>query len=371
MKIAIITTYLPSKCGIATYTHDLRKSLLHNPLLSVDIIAIRDEDYIIYPDEVRLVINKHSLSSYEEASNFINSAYDYCIIQHEYGIFGGSSGEYIINLVEKLQIPILTIFHTILRQPSSEQKLIIQQLSTKSKHVVVMTAFAVDLLENKYDIIIDKISHIPHGVPVFDFNHRQAKNDIGITDKIILLSFGFLGRGKGFETAIKAIANLKNEDLVYIILGTTHPNVLKYEGEQYRESLIQECEELGVANQVQFINKFASEETLAKYLIACDMYVTPYPNEDQISSGTLSFAIGAGAAVISTPYIYAKDILKNNVGLLFDFHDNQGLADILQKLIESPDLLNTYRGNAKSLGLKMQWPEIGKRYLQLLDIATN
>ncbi len=371
MKIVIISTYLPSKCGIATHTHDLRKALLLDQSTTVDILAIAEYENVDYTTDVKLVITKHEIYSYEEAAIVINENYDCCILQHEYGIFGGESGDFVLKLTEDIKIPILTIFHTILQKPSTDQHLILQKISAKSSYIVVMTAYAVGLLIDLYGVPTNKISHIPHGVPLFNFDHAKAKSDIGITDKVILLSFGFLGRGKGFETAIQAVATLPHKKLIYIILGTTHPNVLKHEGETYRDLLIQKCKELEVDDQVLFINEFASEETLVKYLTACDIYVTPYPNEDQISSGTLSFAIGAGAAVVSTPYIYAKDILNDDIGLLFPFNDSTELSNILYKLIENPAVLKEYRMNAKNIGLTMQWPAIGKKYLQVLHNISD
>ena len=370
MKIAILSTYLPQKCGLATYAHDLYNSLKLVQNDTVDIIAIADGEVSAFPKEVKYHIHKHLKSSYLKAADWINE-YDVCIIQHEYGIFGGECGEFILSLANLLHIPILCNFHTILPNPSQKEKRILQSLGKLSTIVTVMTTWAVNMLHSIYQIPMDKIHLIPHGVPVFDYNHQQAKENLGLQNHKTLLSFGFLGRGKGFETAIDAVAKIEDPHFRYIILGITHPNVLKEEGEAYRESLISKCNELNIADKVIFVNEFASEELLKTYLTACDMYVTPYPHEGQISSGTLSFALGAGAAVISTPYLYAKDLLAEERGLLFDFQNSAQLAEILNALIKNSSLLQKYRKNARAHGEKMQWPNIGKKFISLINTVQK
>lgn len=366
MKIAIISTYPAQKCGIATFSHDLYKSLVLSSDDTVHIVAVSESCEDHFPKEVVYKIAKHKLKSYIKAADFINE-YDLCIIQHEYGIFGGECGEHILQLTNLLHIPIITNFHTILPKPSNKEKEVLQALGQVSTTVTVMTNWAVNMLHSIYQISTDKIQMIPHGVPVFDYKHEEAKSQLQLQNKKILLSFGFLGRGKGFETAIEAVKEIKDPDFRYIILGITHPNVIRDEGEAYRESLIHQCVEYGISNKVIFVNEFASEELLIDYLTACDMYVTPYPNENQISSGTLTFALGAGAAVISTPYLYAKDLLSEERGLLFDFNDANQLATIINELLDRPSLLKKYRENARLHGENMQWPNIGKKYSTLAN----
>lgn len=371
MNIAIIGTYPPRQCGIATFTQDLFKSLQQLSVPTPAIIAVSDGSEDFFPTEVSFVIEKNKIASYRQAVQYINDTFDALIIQHEYGIFGGDSGNYILDLAQLVSIPIVTNFHTVLQHPSIAENRVLQQLASCSQKVTVMTETAVQMLKNIYHIAEDKINLIPHGVPNFRYKQEDAKNELGLSEKKVMLSFGFLGPSKGFETAIEAVASVPYDDFVYIVLGSTHPNILREAGESYRESLQRKAEALGIAHKVHFINSFASEELLVQYLSACDIYVTPYPNENQISSGTLSFAIGAGAAVISTPYWYAKDLLKDGRGLLFDFKDSQGLAQIVNTLLENPDLLNRYRHNAAQYGKSMSWSNIGNLQLALVKSITG
>ena len=367
MNIAIIGTYPPRQCGIATFTQDLFKSLHQDPNLAPAIIAISDGSEDFFPSEVYISIEKNKIASYLQAAKQINAAFDAVIIQHEYGIFGGESGDYILDFVRALSLPVVTNFHTVLQRPSDAELRVLQQLSAYSHSVTVMTDTAVEMLQQIYHIPARKIELIPHGVPHFPYRQSEAKQELGLTGKKVMLSFGFLGPSKGFETAIEAVAAVPHDDFVYIILGSTHPNILREAGESYREYLQAKAQELGIADRVYFINEFASEKLLTQYLSACDIYVTPYPNENQISSGTLSFAIGAGAAVVSTPYWYAKDLLKDDRGLLFDFKDSNALSLIIRALLEEPQLLAKYRYNAARYGASMSWSNVGKLQSKLLQ----
>lgn len=366
MNVAIIGTYTPRRCGIATFTQDLFKSLNLTPTLAPAIIAISDGSEDLFPSEVYTKIEKDNRASYLRAARQINEAFDAVIIQHEYGIFGGEAGDYIVDMARTLSIPIVTNFHTVLQQPSDAEHRVLQQLAAYSKSVTVMTDTAVEMLQHTYQVPTRKIELIPHGVPHFPYRQSAAKHELGLSSKKVMLSFGFLGPSKGFETAIEAVASVPNDDFIYIILGSTHPNILREAGESYREYLQAKAQALGIADKVCFINKFASESLLTQYLSACDIYVTPYPNENQISSGTLSFAIGAGAAVISTPYWYAKDLLKDDRGLLFDFKDSVALSLIIRALLDEPHLLAKYRQNAARYGASMSWTNIGKLQSKLL-----
>lgn len=370
MKIAILSTYPPQKCGIATFSEDLYKSLQIASTDTVHIIALTQGTDEQFPEEVVATIDKHQIKSYVQAADLINT-YDVCVLQHEYGIFGGECGEYILTLCNLLHIPIVTNFHTILPKPSAKEKEILQHLGQLSSLITVMTNWAVNMLNSIYQIPVDKVRMVPHGVPVFDYQQELAKQKLNLQGKKVLLSFGFLGRGKGFETAIEAIKDVHDPNFVYIILGITHPNVYKEEGETYRNQLIERCKSLGIEDKVDFVNEFASPKLLHDYLTACDMYVTPYPNENQISSGTLSFALGAGAAVISTPYLYARDLLADERGLLFDFCDSNALSKIINNLLENPILLDKYRSNARRHGETMQWPNVGRNYAALLHSVRN
>lgn len=370
MKIAIIGTYPPRQCGIATFTHDLYKSITQiSPTTAV--VAISDGSESSFPEEVCFVIDRDSIESYGDAALFLNATFDVVLIQHEYGIFGGKAGHYILELVQGLSIPIVTNFHTVLQDPGIAEKRIIQFLSSYSSKVTVMTRFAIDLLEKIHGVRREKIVMIHHGVPDFPYNQEEAKLLLGLVDKKVMLTFGFLGPGKGLETAIEAVAAINDPDFTYIILGSTHPYVLRDHGEAYRKSLQKKAQTLRVADRIKFIDCFATEEMLVQYLSACDIYVTPYLNENQICSGTLAFAVGAGAAVISTPYWYAKDLLSDETGLLFDFKDSKGLSHLINILLKRPKLLSKYRNNAGNIGEEMRWSNVGKRYMMLLRELDN
>lgn len=371
MKIAIIGTYPPRQCGIATFSHDLYHSLPWSLPNDHRIIAISDGSEYVFPDEVTYVIDKGNLNSYIVAAEIINKTFDACIIQHEYGIFGGETGNYIIDLLKHLKVPVVTNLHTVLEHPHANEHRILREIALYSSKVTVMTRRAIDMLEKIYQINSEKVSLIPHGVPNFDCNQEIAKKKLGFQNKKVMLSFGFLGKSKGFETAIQAVSQIEDDDFVYIILGSTHPNVLRTVGDSYRHDLMEMVMALNIGHKVQFINQFASEKLLKEYLSACDIYVTPYPNENQISSGTLSFALGAGAACLSTPYWYAKDLLADNRGLFFPFNDADALANIINDLLANPEKMQYFRNNALEYGKQMSWANVGNRQFQLLnDLST-
>ena len=254
-----------------------------------------------------------------------------------------------------------------MEHPHPNESRILRELALYSSKITVMTMRAVHMLEKIYQINTEKISLIPHGVPNFDSDQEVAKKKLGYQNKKVMLSFGFLGKSKGFETAIQAVSQIEDDDFVYIILGSTHPNVLRNEGDSYRHDLMEMVMALNIGHKVQFVNQFASEQLLKEYLSACDIYVTPYPNENQISSGTLSFALGAGAACISTPYWYAKDLLANHRGLFFPFNDANALSSVVNDLLDQPDKMQYYRNNALEYGKQMSWSNVGKRQFQLLN----
>lgn len=371
MKIAIIGTYPPRQCGIATFSHDLYHALPRSLTNDHRIFAVSDGSEYLFPEEVEYVIEKENLNSYIHAAHLINKTFDACIIQHEYGIFGGETGSYIINLLQQLNVPVLANLHTVLEHPHPNEFRILRELAQYSSKITVMTHRAINMLEKIYQINSEKINLVPHGVPNFDCDQEIAKKKLGFQNKKVMLSFGFLGKSKGLETAIQAVSKIEEDDFVYIILGSTHPNVLRNEGESYRHDLMEMVMALNIGHKVQFVNEFASEKLLKEYLSACDIYVTPYPNENQISSGTLSFALGAGAACISTPYWYAKDLLADDRGLFFPFNDAHALSSVINDLLDQPDKMQYYRKNALEYGKQMSWSNVGKRQFQLLnDLCT-
>jgi glycosyltransferase involved in cell wall biosynthesis len=383
MKIAYISTYTPRECGIATFNKNLMQAIglnlkTSNLLETSFVMALNDSEDLQqydYPQEVKFVIRQNYQEDYLKAANYINtSAVDVCVLQHEFGIFGGNSGNYVLPLLNCLIKPVIAILHTVLRDPSFMQKAIIQEIANQSANVVVMSRCAVDFLVNIYNISPAKIKLIEHGVPDLEApDENPVKKIAAFRDKRVLLTFGLLSRNKGLETVIQALPDIVAQcpDVTYVVLGNTHPGVLKNQGEEYREYLKRLAVQLKVENHLVFINHFVSEEELINYLAAATIYVTPYLNEAQITSGTLSYAIGAGAAIVSTPYWHARELLENNRGRLFNFKDAVALSVIVKELLENDTERYQLKNNAYQYGLNLRWPKIGAGYVVLLQAAIH
>ncbi len=376
MKFAFIATYPPRECGIGTFTNNLFKSILNNDNSREKgnegfIVALSDHDLSYnYPDEVKLVIRQDNQIDYLEAVEYINlSGADVCILQHEFGIFGGQDGKYILPLLHKLKIPLIVTLHTILKTPSFSQKSIMQEICTMADRVVVMSHKAIEFLEEIYNVPKEKISLFEHGVPDIQFSPEKCRKEFKLEKRKVLLTFGFVGRNKGLETVIKALPEIveKYPEVLYIILGKTHPNVLRESGEEYRIYLMRLAKSLQVEKNVVFLNKFLDEQDLFKYLYACDIYITPYLNEAQITSGTLSYAVGIGAGVVSTPYWHAAELLADERGKLFDFGDHKSLSTLLIELFDKPHELSAMKQNAYEYGLGITWPKTGEKYLEAAE----
>jgi len=377
LKIVCIGNYPPRQCGIATFTMNLIDSLVNNDReknIKADafIVALNDpnQEYQ-YPEEVTHVINQNHSQDYQKAVKYINySDADICVLQHEFGIFGGNSGVYILPLIYRLKIPLVVIFHTVLREPSYDQRNIVREIGKRAAKIVVMSKIAVDFLTGIYEIPVEKIKVIEHGVPDFDFmQNLYHKKKFHVEKRKTLITFGLLSRNKGIETVINALPEVvkKHPDILYVILGKTHPAVVRVSGEEYRNYLKLLVRRNNLMEHVYFDDRFVSTEELLGYLSAADIYITPYLNEAQITSGTLSYAVGAGAAVISTPYWHALELLSEDRGILFDFNDSGKLSHILNELLDNPDKLLTLRKKAYDYGRKTVWPEIGLKYLKLMS----
>ena len=381
MKIAYISTYPPRECGIATFNNNLLAAIGHNKKAVSEesfVVAMNDSDNIDeyeYPKEVKYVIRQENQKDYIRAADYINTSLaDACILEHEYGIFGGDSGVYILPLLARLQKPLITIFHTILKDPNYMQLTVLREVAKYSSRIVVMSHRAVGFLTSIYGIPFDKIQLIEHGVPDLEPKEdNPVKNSLAFKDKKVLFTFGLISRNKGLETVIEALPKIvaQNPDVMYVVLGTTHPGVIKNSGEEYRDSLKRLAKKLNVENNLTFINKFVSEQELYDYLTGCDMYITPYLNEAQITSGTLSYAVGAGAAVISTPYWHAQELLADHRGRLFDFKDADALSDIVNELFADEKALKTMKENAYEYGLHLRWPSTGDVFIDVLDEAIS
>ncbi|MDC7236082.1 MAG: glycosyltransferase family 4 protein [Spirochaetales bacterium] len=381
MKVACIGNYPPRECGIATFTNDFIQSLLDNndgrsEKIEAYVVAMNDQGQSYdYPPLVEFQINQNIPKDYMKAVKYINfSNADVCVLQHEFGIYGGNSGVYVLPLIHKLTVPLMVIFHTVLRNPSYNEKNIIIEIGKKASKIIVMNSLAIGILEEVYGIPAEKIAVIPHGVPEYDFTRNQEeKKRFNVLGRKTLITFGLLSRNKGLETVIKALPAVvgKHPELLYIILGKTHPGVVRHSGEEYRNYLKLLVNDNNLQDNVYFDDRFVDTDELLGYLSATDLYVTPYLNEAQITSGTLSYAVGAGAAVLSTPYLHARELLSENRGLLFDFNDSQGLSELLIDLLDHPEKLQALRANAFEYGKETSWPQIGRRYLEQADLVRK
>jgi glycosyltransferase involved in cell wall biosynthesis len=373
MKIAILGNYLPRKCGIATFTVNLTNAILDTSGNKIGneafVVAINENEVNYdYPKIVRHTIRQQEKEDYVKAADFINkSSVDICIVQHEFGIFGGESGVFILSLVKQLQVPVVTTFHTILQTPSYHEKQIIKRLGELSQKVIVMSKLAIDFLYDIYEIPLSKISFIPHGVPDFSIA-KTSKRKWDFIGKKVISTFGFLGRSKGIETVINAMPAVivEHPELIYIVMGQTHPNVKRHCGEEYRDYLKKLAYENGVASHVVFDEEFIDEDELKSFLQSVDVYITPYLNECQITSGTISYALGAGACILSTPFWYAKELLDNGRGVTFRFGDCEDLAQKLSELLAHSEKRRIIREKAFQFGKGMYWDKIGEYYNELL-----
>jgi glycosyltransferase involved in cell wall biosynthesis len=378
MKLAFIGTYPPRECGIGIFTNNLYNSILTNSEkreYEGFVVALSDNDLTYeYPKEVKAIIRQEHQEDYLKAVKFINlSGADICILEHEFGIFGGENGLHILPLLYRLEVPLIVTLHTILKNPSYNEKAVLQEICKMANKIVVMSHKAIEFLISIYKVPEEKIVFIEHGVPDIFFSQEKSKKEFKLDHKKVLLTFGFIGRSKGIETVIKALPKVvkKHPDLIYIVLGKTHPNVLRHSGEEYRIFLTRLVKSLHLEEHVIFLNKFIDEQDLFKYLCASDIYITPYLNEAQITSGTLSYAVGVGSAVISTPYWHAAELLAEGRGRLFDFSDSDGLTTTLTELLDKPEVLKELRRKAYDHGRKITWPKTGEKYLEVLMEALK
>lgn len=380
MKIAVLGNSLPRRCGIATFTDNLINSLIRNQYIpegkhEVFVIAMNDNDKTYdYPELVRLSVRQQEQQDYIRAAAYVNASHaDLCLVQHEFGIYGGESGAFLLSFIEALQVPVVTTLHTILKTPSFHEKHILKRLGEKSERLVVMSRKAITFLTDIYQIPEEKVAYIPHGVPDFSNTRPTQSLKKQYPGRKILCTFGLLGRSKGIETVIRALASLKKQhtDFIYLVIGKTHPNVLRDCGEEYRDSLKALIREKQLEDHVAFIDRFLSEEELKDHLLDVDIYITPYLNEAQITSGTLCYAVGAGTCVISTPYWHASEMLAEDRGQLFGFSDSRELAHILLERFSQPTQTGALRANAFTYGQNLYWDKIGKRYEALLQEVVS
>ena len=372
IEIAYVSTYPPQECGIATFCRDLASSIdKYTPFADPTVVAVTNvTDIEPFPKIVKTKISKHEQASYIAAADFLNkSSVDAVCIQHEYGIFGGPDGEYILDFLERLNKPVVATLHTVLFNPSPNQKRIVQKIAENALALVVMVKMGKQMLIDCYDIPPEKVVVIPHGVPnVHRVSPEVVKKQLAIGDRIVISSFGLINRGKGIEYAIQAMPKIveKHPNAVYLVLGETHPGVRNHEGESYRNELLELVDKLGMQKHILFNNRYLTLEELVNYLCATDIYITPYINKDQITSGTLAYALGCGKAIISTPYLYAEEVLSGGRGTLVDFRNPNEISGMVNRILADTALRESMEAKAYRYGRRAAWFNVAIDYLDLL-----
>jgi glycosyltransferase involved in cell wall biosynthesis len=373
-RVAFIGNHLPRRCGIATFTHDLHRAVSLDRLdLETGVVVMTDAGRIYdYPVAVRFQINDEAIDEYVQAADFLNDArFDVVCLQHEYGIFGGEAGRNIVELLSRLEMPVVTTLHTVLANPTSVQYEVMSQIIDASSKVIVMAEKGHELLRSVHNVPVRKIEIIPHGIPDFPFlDPHHAKAKLGFAGKTIL-TFGLLSPSKGIETVIDAMpAIIKScPNALYVVLGATHPNLIRNEGEAYRDRLMARVRELGVEKHVTFCNQFVDQATLLDFISMCDVYVTPYFNEFQMTSGTLAYSFGLGKAVVSTPYWHAKELLANGRGILVPFGDSEAIGREISGLLTDDVRSLAMRKRAYAASRSMTWTQTAKRYVSVFADA--
>ncbi len=381
MKTLFISSYIPRKCGIATFTRDLTTALNHlNNMFPTQIMVMDNPntDQTYYPSEAKIITNQQDWADYKKAIKYINQSpdIDLVCIQHEFGIYGGVDGEMIIPFIKRIQKPIVTTFHTILPNPNKKQIKIIQLIAHKSKYVVVMMKTGAKLLQQVYSIPEDKIRIIPHGVPNFPkFGAKLWKTKLKLEDKVVMSSVNLLSPAKGIEYAISSLPEIVKviPNFIYQVVGQTHPNELKNDHGRdiYREKLLKLADDLKVTDYIRFVNKYVPLEDLVGFISATDYYVTPYIDPQQITSGALAYAIGAGKTCISTPYLYAKELLGSKRGILVPFEGSNEIAKAIINLHKNPELKKTYETKTYQMGKLMTWDKVAMGYQMLFKNAIQ
>ena len=368
-RIAFVGNYLPRQCGIATFTTDLCTALATEyGGERLFAIPVNDPDSRYeYPERVRLELEQEDSASYERAAEFLNfNGNDLVCVQHEYGIYGGIAGSHILTLLRKLKMPVVTTLHTVLREPDSDQRTVLEEIARLSDRVVVMSDQAAQFLRQVYEVPSNKIDIIPHGVPDFQFmDPNYFKDRFGTEGKSVLLTFGLLSPNKGIENVIRALPAIlaKHPNAVYIVSGATHPHIRRREGERYREELQALATLLGISAHVMFLNRFVSAEELVEHVGAADIYITPYRQEAQIVSGTLAIALGAGKAIVSTPYWHAKELLANDRGVIVPFENPDAIGEAVLRLLDNDAERHAMRKRAYLHSRETIWPKTARKYM--------
>jgi glycosyltransferase involved in cell wall biosynthesis len=368
-RLALIGNSLPRRCGIATFTTDLQQAIARLPAdVDTVIVAMTDAgSQYAYPGTVGFQINDNERADYEDAAAFLNDgSFDAVSLQHEFGIFGGDAGEFIVPLLTKLKPPLVTTLHTVLATPTPSQQRVLQGIVEVSAKLVVMADKGRQLLVDVYKTPPEKIETIPHGVPDFPFvTPDQAKARLGYSGKAVILTFGLLSPNKGIEVMIEAMPSIltHSPNVIYVVLGATHPSLIRRDGEAYRESLVARVHALGIEDHVVFLDQFVDQATLLGFIAMCDVYVTPYLNEAQMTSGTLAYSFGLGKAVVSTPYWHARELLADGKGLLVPFREPAALSAAISSLLTDDIRRDAMRKRAYAASRSMTWEQTATRYL--------
>jgi glycosyltransferase involved in cell wall biosynthesis len=374
-KVAVIGNYMPRKCGIATFTTDLCEAMAseyHEKTYIALPVNDTAEGYT-YPARVKFELTQNEVASYRRAADFLNiNSVDVVSLQHEYGIFGGTAGSHVLALLRELRMPLVTTLHTVLEKPGQEEKRVLEELSQLSDRLIVMSKKGVNFLRDIYNVPEEKIDFIHHGIPDVPFvDPNFYKDKFAVEGKTVLLTFGLLSPNKGIENVVKALPKILEQypELVYIVVGATHPHIIKNHGEEYRLSLERIAQQKGVDKNLIFYNRFVSIDELVQFIGATDIYITPYLNKTQITSGTLAYTVGAGKAVISTPYWYAEELLEKDRGVLVPFGEPEAIAEQVIHLLDNETERHAIRKRAYMLGRDMVWPRVATEYMKSFEKA--
>lgn len=382
-RVAFVGSYPPRECGIGTFTYDLvdaydaiDPSRLSTVVAMNDYGQMYDYDLHDYQGRVRLQIDAEDLDGYLQAADEINASRITAVnIQHEYGIYGGEHGEYIIEFMQRLRKPVVLTLHTVMPRPEGPFKRVTQDLLNEAAAVVVLARSAVPMVLDNYDLPPERIHFIPHGIPTFtrkEAIRRRTKKLLGLGERPLLSTFGLIGPSKAIEYVIQALPAIASTqpDVLYLVIGETHPHIRQREGETYRNSLIQLAKDLGVHRHVRFNNRFLSNSELIRYLAATDVYIMAYLNKDQIVSGTLAYAVGCGKAVVATPFTYAQEMLADGRGIIVPFKDSEAIATAVSSLLNDRKKLLQIEDRAYRYSRQMTWPNVARTYLELFRYVT-
>ena len=376
-RIAVIGNHLPRQCGIATFTTDLSNAITAEyGAAALSVVAVNDaQSSYAYPARVRFQIAEGDISSYRATANSLNaSGVDLVCLQHEYGIFGGKAGSHVLELLQRLTMPVVTTLHTVLSQPDLDQRIVMQQIAARSDRLIVMSEYSSRVLRDVFGVPGEKIDLIPHGIPDLPFVQPEVYKDaLAVAGKLVLLTFGLLSPNKGFESVIRALPRIlgRHSDAVYVIAGATHPHVRAREGDRYRDQLQALARELGVEREVIFHNRFFSPQEMASQVGSADIYITPYCQVAQAVSGTLAFAMGAGKAIISTPYWHAAELLDDGRGTLVPFEDPAAIAAAAIKLLDNDVERYAMRKRAYLYAREMVWNRVAQSYMRSFSRAQS